>query len=597
VSVVSSINRASVTIGALLVVAVALSWPAWQHLREAPPPPPPAVRGTWLPPAGLLTDADPERPFGLAVAADGRTAIVAGAWSGRWALWRLDLGGGAPVEIPGTDDAMDPALSPDGRRVAFVARGRLRTCALDGSDARDLADAPAPRGLAWLGDDALAFVPSTSGGIQRVTLDGTISPLTRVDAASGDTAHRFPQLAANGTALLLVVRSATPAREGVWLAALDGTLRTRLSPSTTATRATATHVLLWSDGALLAHRLDVDEGRLSARPDVLAGNVGRGPLDQLLVAVGGPVLLAAPAPDDRRSLRWLADGRPAEDALPPGRYVDVRLAPDGRRYAVTMPEPQLRTLDVYVVEPPGVASRGFEDRPRRVSLAIDADDQPVWAPGSDRLAYVQGGTALVTRPAQQGNRDTTIHRARTRLRLSDWTPDGRALVFSTVSPGTGDDLWTIPVAGGDPVSLVATPASETQGVVSPDGRWLAYVTDVSGQPQVVVDRMAAPGRPQPVTVDGGVDPRWRRDGRALFVRGGARIYRIDLALDGDRLTPAAPQPVGDRVPGLRGWDVSPDGSRLLVTVPAATDAVRPATLLVHWQSLLSPAPVRKRNQF
>jgi Tol biopolymer transport system component len=232
-----------------------------------------------------------------------------------------------------------------------------------------------------------------------------------------------------------------------------------------------------------------------------------------------------------------------------------------------------------------------------VSLAIDADDQPVWGPTSDRIAYVQGGTALITRPARQGQRDTTVYRARTRLRLSDWTPDGRTLVFSTLSPGTGEDVWSIPVTGGEPVALVATPAAETQAVVSPDGRWLAYVTDASGQPQVVVDRLAAPGRPQPVTVDGGVEPRWRRDGRALFVRGGARIYRIDLAIDGDRLTPSSPQPTGERVLGLRSWDVAPDGRRLLVTGAVATEAVRPATLLVHWPSLLSPAPVKPRNMF
>jgi hypothetical protein len=593
----SSINRASAAIGALLIVVAGLSWPVWQHLRETPPPAPAAVRGTWTTPAGLAIDADPERPFGLAIAPDGRTAVAAGTWGGRWALWRLDLGGGPPQEIPGTGDAMDPAVSPDGGRVAFVARGRLRVCGLDGGDPRDLADAPAPRGLAWLSDTVLALVPAPTGGVLRVDLaDGAVRPLTHVDAAQGDIAHHYPQPAANGTALVVVVRSATPAREGIWLAAADGTLRGRLSPTTTAPRTTATHVLVWSDGALLAHRLDAERAGLESRPDVLATGVGRGPLDQLLVALGGDVLLAAPAPDERRVLRWMGAGRPAEDALPAGRYVDLRIAPDGRRFAVTMPEPQLRTLDVYVVEPAGLAAAGFAGLLRRVSLSIDADDQPVWGPQSDRLAYVQSGTTLVTRLARPRQRDTVVHRARTRLRLSDWTPDGRTLVFSTTSPATGADLWTVPASGGDPAPLVATPAAETAGVVSPDGRWIAYVTDASGQPEVVIDRYGQPSRPQPVTTGGAADPRWRRDGRALFVRRGLRVHALDLTIDGDRVTASTPRPISEVVPGLRTWDVA-DGERLLVSAPAPREAPRPAALLVHWQSLLSPAPQRKRNQF
>jgi Tol biopolymer transport system component len=224
--------------------------------------------------------------------------------------------------------------------------------------------------------------------------------------------------------------------------------------------------------------------------------------------------------------------------------------------------------------------------PMRVSLSIDADDTPVWSPDGRRVAWVQAGRAVMVRGAGAVLPAETLVRFTEPVRVASWTPDGSALVVSRSMAATRDDLWLVPVRGGEPRPLVETPFADVQGVVSPDGRWLAYASDESGVQEVYVepvrDRSPEPGPRERVTSGGGSDPRWSRSGRDLFFRRGSAIHAATQALGRGQDAMAATSMVVDTESDLRSFDVSPDGRRFLVNVPAGPGLPWVATLVVHW---------------
>lgn len=523
--------------------------------------------GAWTPPADMRLDGQPARPFGVSLSADGSVVVAAGTSHGEHGLWMLDGLGTAPRLLPGTAGAVQPVVSPDGSRVAFIAGGQLQVMALDGSWRRVLGESPDPRGAAWLPDGRLVFAAEADEALRVVHADGgPVASLTALDRARGDRAHRYPQVTADGGHLVFTQHSSSAGRAGLWLARLDGAPVSRLAPGTTAARVAGPFVLRLDGDVLLATTLDPQAGRLDGQPVVVATGVGRSPLDDMLVAAGGARLLTAPMPDTRRALAWLdANGRETTRVLAPGPYEDVRLRDDGAAIALVRPEPQLGTRDVYVLDAGATT-------PRRISASIDADDHPVWGPRGDRLAWVEGGLRLVTRGALAQLPDETIHRASRTVQVSDWSPDGRALLVTQSGGETQDDIWRVPVDGTTPSLLVATRDRDRDGVIAPDGRWLAYVSDATGRAQVVLDRFPLTRTSAPVTIGDGASPRWLTSGRALVVGRGDALVEVPLVVSSSGL----PQPGPERtlatgMTRVHAWDVHPRTGRVLALVDVPPD--------------------------
>jgi len=245
----------------------------------------------------------------------------------------------------------------------------------------------------------------------------------------------------------------------------------------------------------------------------------------------------------------------------------------------TVLDPLLRTLDVVVFD-------GLSLMPSRVSLSIDVDDTPVWSPDGLRVSWVSAGHTVMVRGAGAMLPAETVHRFDEPVQVTDWTPDGRSLVIARRMRDTREDLWLVPTGGGEPRSLVATPFADVQGVLSPDGRWVAYASDESGRFDVYVDRALdrSPGRGtrERVTSGGGSDPRWSRDGRSLFFRRGSEIHVATPALGSGPNGAPTTSMITKTLADVRSFDVTPAGDRFLLNLPVAT-APSPAILVVHWQ--------------
>jgi Tol biopolymer transport system component len=568
---------------ALAAMLVGVAVPAVRHLRESPAPPPAPVRATWTAPPGVQPGAGPDFPFGLAVAPDGRRVVFPGTRDGVVQLWLQDLRTGSVVALPGSETATLPFWSPDGSRVGFFAAGAVRAFDVDTARVADITTADTPRGATWNTRGDLVFAASAEGGLTIRAADGTTRALTSPDTTAGELAHAFPVFLPDGEHLVFFVRAEAQARQGVWLTSTaDPARRERLVGTPSHGVVASGRLVFANDGALVAQDLDVAARRLTGRATVLGVSVGQSPHGQLLATAADDLLIYGAPASSLRQLSWVTRvGEPAGTLGSPGDTWSVRIAPDGRRVAATTLEPLLRTLDVVLYD-------GTSLMPARVSLSIDVDEAPVWSPDGLRVAWVSAGRALTVRGAGAVLPAETIRRFDEPVRLTDWMPDGAEVIVSRAMAATREDLWLVPVRGTtEPRALVETPFADVQGVVSPDGRWIAYASDESGRLEVYVealqDRSPGPDTRERVTSGGGSDPRWSRDGRELFFRRGSAIHVATPALGRGQNAVAATSMLFDTKVDLRTFDVTPDGGRFLLNVPAAPAAAPPDTMLVHWR--------------
>jgi Tol biopolymer transport system component len=569
-------------------LVVLLAIPARRHMREVPPAPPAPLGASWTPPGGVQVGIVPEHPFGLAVAPDGRRVAFVGARAGEVALWLHDLRTGRVEEVPGTGAAAMPFWSPDGLRIGFFVPGAIRAIAFDSSAVTDIVPVEAALGAAWNAGGDLVYAASPRGGLQLRSADGATRPLTWPHAAGGES-HILPVFMDDGRHVLFYLRADAPERHGVWLASLDDSSRTaRLTPADANALFASGHVIYASDDALLARRIDVERQQLAGPVTLLGVGVGRSPLGQLSATVSPDMLIYAPPVTSRRELVWVTRaGDPIGAIGAQGDIWNARIAPDGRRVAATVVNAQLRTLDVVLFEGPSPV-------PRQLSLSTDADDWPAWSPDGFRVAWTSARRAVIVRGAGAELPEEVVARFDGPARVSDWTPDGRGILVTRTLGPTRDDIWLVPARGeGEPRPLVATPFADVQGTISPDSRWLAYASDESGQLEIYLERLAdrspEPGTRVRVTSGGGSDPRWRRDGRELFFRRGSEIHVATLAPGRGQNELASTSMLFDTEGDLRSFDAAPDGLRFLLNLDRSPRPSSPATLIVHWASMLGGA--------
>lgn len=570
----------------LLLVAAALAVPAWQHLREIPPARPLPLRVAFASGADLVVGGGADYPFGFALAADGRRLVFPASRHGMPQLYLRDLTTGRTDALPGTDAGVLPFWSPDGAHIGFFSGGRMRAFSLKNGEVVDLAAANAPRGGAWHANGDIVFAPNADDGLyKRRASDGGVEPFGALDAAAGETSHRFPVLIADHRHIIFFVRSSNTGREGIWIAPFDAPAnRQRLTASDGHGVLAGEWLLYGRDQALFAQHVQGigatgnDLPRLTGTPLLLGTPVGRGPHNQLFATATNDVVIFGAPQASQRELRWM--NRQGQLLSAVGGSVDawdLRIAPGGTSIAVTQTDAQLGTLDVWAYD-------GDRPIPRRISPAIDVDELAVWSPDGTRLAWVTGRRAIAIRGAQAQLPEERVATFDSQIRVWDWSAPSNLIVITQTAAETRDDLWLVPAGGGAPPKPFAqTPFNETHGVVSPDGRWIAYAADESGTFEIYVEAFPAGGRRARLTSGGGTEPRWRSDGTEIYFRRGREIHTV-----APNLTAAIPEALSsaklfEAAGEVRAYDVSPDGQRFLLNLPAAESGAQAISVVVNWR--------------
>jgi Tol biopolymer transport system component len=489
-------------------------------------------------------------------------------------LWLQDLRTGEARALPGTDGAAAPFWALDGSRIGFFAGGRVRAIDLTSGTVADLAEAPAGRGAAWNAAGDLVFAPSAAGALMRRAADGSIAAVTTVDKAAGESAHTWPSFLPDGRHVIFLVTAADRSRAGIWIAALDDPASRRRLFASDAQAIVEGHTLLFvNDLALMAQRLDAATLDPAGRSEVAGVPAGRGPLGQVFATAAADVLIYGAPGTTLRELRWVSrDGGIIGRASEPVDAWDVRIAPDGRRVAVTEMDPQLRTLDVFI-------RHAAQPVATRLSPSTDVDDSGVWSPDGLRIAWAGRRRHVMIRGAGAVLPEQTIASFDSPVQVWDWSRDGRTLLIGRKSNDTGDDLWLQPPSEG----AAATPYAAAQfnqayGVFSPDGRTIAYASDESGKFDIYVDSYPTPGARVRVTTAGGTEPRWSRSGSELYFRRGSEIHAVTL----DRLEVRSSERLFDAGVAIRSYDVAPDG-RFLINLPASSSTTTAVTIVTNWK--------------
>jgi len=506
-------------------------------------------------------------------------------------LWIRSIDRPEAQPLKGTERSFGLVWAPDGRRIAFVSDGKLKTMRLPDGSPQSICDTQNLMGGSWNRDGVILFVRSWGEPVMRVSDGGgTPSAVTRVDAAK-QAVHLYPHFLPDGRHFLYFVRSPERDIQGVYVGSLDSLQSVRLlGADSQAVYAAPGYLLFAREEALLAQPFDASAQRLTGEAVTLVPRVQMNQDNDVAsfsVSDNGRLLYRTPTPF-RSELSWIDRAGRADRGVPVDGEEDIALSPDERRVAVTRRGAQAGASegDVWLVDLGRGTSSRFTTNPR-------SDVKGIWSPDGSRLVFSSDqGTAkfydLYEKPANGGSEVLLLRSDHDKVAL-DWSRDGRTLLFQTEDTPTSTDLWVFSVADKKATPFAQTVATERDGRFSPDGRWVAYMSNESGPFEVYVQPFPATGAKWQVSVGGGGQPRWAADGQTLFYgttpsAGVRRLMSVALSYRPE-FEAKAPTPVTE-LDRVTDYEVSHDGRRFLVNRIVSDPGLEPVTMILNWPALL-----------
>jgi serine/threonine-protein kinase len=518
---------------------------------------------------------------GTIALSDGRTLIyVAGAGDvRRLYVRRLDELDASP--LAGTEGAGYPFFSPDSQWVGFATTADLKKVRLAGGPPVTICKIPATLRSASWGEDGSILFGATESGLWRVSAaGGNAEPVTTPDA--GELGHQRPDILPGARAALFTIWSGLLNATQIGVLSLETGERRSLLGGTTPHYVATGHIVFWQTGSLWAVPFDPDRLEITGEPvPVVEGVEARGPNSVAQFALSAEGTLAYLRGDEgggRKTLVWVdREGREEPlPGLPAGDYQRARISGDGRHVAVDPGAGRARDVWTYDV------ARATMSR-----LTTDpADDAlPLWTLDGQRIAFTSnrgGRRELFWQRADgtgQAERLFTPQEGKAggvEVLADAWSPDGTKLLFTQVSPGA--DIGALSMEGEHKAELlIQTGFTENSSAISPNGRWLAYQSNLSGEFEIYVERFPELGERLKISTSGGTLPLWSPDGRELFYlsRDGRQLFAVPIAMD-PRFSAGAPKVLfeGSYTPWagpLYPYHLAPDGKRFLMMKPA--DAV------------------------
>src|SRR5512143_2963052 len=536
----------------------------------------------------------------LAVSPDGKQlAFVAAAADGRTFLWVRSLDSLTSRLLTGTDDASSPFWSPDSRSLGFFANGKLKKIDASGGTPVTLCDAVDNRGGAWGRDGTILFAPSASvatrlpTGLQKISASGG-TPQSATVLAADEASHVGPTFLPDGNHFLyraLLLGQAGPGP--IYLTSLGSAERKLLLTATSMNVASSEgHLLFLRERTLTAQPFDAERMAMTGEALPVAeaediGLLGAPPLGVFSASENGVLAFGRFTGAGSSELAWF--DRAGKKAVLGDRagYADVEISPDGRRTAVTVFDSALKTRDLWIFD----LARGLRTR-----LTFDPAEEntPIWSPDGSRIVYsmLVGGTLELYQKATDGTGAAEVLLADHRHKLpACWSPDGRFILYMVDNGAPTEwDLWLLPLFGDrKPFPFLQTPFNETQGRFSPDGRWIAYVSNESGRYEVYVTPFPGPGGKWQISSGGGSShfmwPRWRRDGKEItYLSPDGVLMAAAVNAHGVKFESGKARPLfTPRAAGRWPYDVAPDG-RFLVNTAVGRPAWAPLTVVVNWRA-------------
>jgi serine/threonine protein kinase/Tol biopolymer transport system component len=466
-----------------------------------------------------LNTPSSSNPGHIAFSPDGTriVAVVDAAPSSKLWLRNSDELGGKLLEY--TDGAQNPFWSPDGRFIAFFAGDKLKKIGLFGAPAEIICDAPPSWGGTWNSGDVILF--GSESGIWQVTPDKKTALITKVNPELAESGHFRPEFLPDGKHFLYLSQNANPDNSAIYLGSLDSTPPKRILAAKLKTVfAPPNHLLFVRDVTLMAQEFDLARMEAVGDPWPLGQGVGsNGTNGQASFSVSNDGHLAfrlGGETENHLLLKMDRSGHITGQVGIPAPYQNPVLSSDGEFVAVR------RQSDIVIIN---AASDNIQP-PLTQDPAVE--DHPVWSADRTHIAFSStraGGVAnLYVKRSDNAGPEELIQKSANPQLPQSWSTTGY-LLYEEKDPKTKSDLWTVSMKDRKVRVFLRTPADETQAQFSPDGQFVAYVSNASGAKEVYVRRFAM-GESRRVSTKGGTQPRWGENGELFFLSGTPEEFMV-----------------------------------------------------------------------
>ncbi len=535
------------------------------------------------------------------ISPDGKHIVFSAHAQGKTQLFLRSLDSLTPQPLPGTDEATFPFWSPDSHSIGFFAEGKLKRIDISGGPAAILSDATVGRGGAWSSKGTIVFSPEFSAPLYRVPATGG-TPVVVTKLTPKYTTDRWPAFLPDGQHFLYLSAShdaPTSGETAVFWASLDGKESKLVVFSPSNAIYESGYLLFVRQNALMAQPFDPSSGELKGEASVLNSDtqvddsVWRGTFS----ASENGIMVYQPGVASRgMQLTWFdIHGKETGKLGGPDDYYQVELSPDGKKAAAAVGTANY-TIWIYDAD---------HNTRTRFTFGKDVHLSPIWSRDGKQIAYMQGAygglsnESILAKAADgSGEERKLMDLSRTiglQEGLCDWSPDGRYILYVTgaASVGTGTDIWVLPLFGDRKAfPYINAPGNQGYAQFSPDGHWIAYASDESGQSDVYVAPFPWTGAKWQVSNGGGVLPRWRRDGKEIFFlrMGSPGVFQADVNGHGSSFEVGAVRTlfnVNNLSPSSAGqqYAVTGDGQRFL-QITTGESGNLPLNVIQNWTSQL-----------
>ena len=565
-----------------LLLGLAIAGLAIWNLKPTPPRPVSRLTIT-LPPGQQI--AGLENGPAVVLSPDGTRLAYVAIQGGTQQLYLRAMDSLEARPIPGTEGASSPFFSPDGQWLGFFLGVKLKKVSVNGGTAVTLGDAAFSYGAGWGSQGTIAFLATGGSVLQQMSdAGGTPLPLTRLEKE--EIGHLWPEFLPGGKALLFVALTNANNAQIAVQSVGTGERRNLVQGATQPRYAPSGHLVYAQGGSLMAAPFDTQRLAVTGAAVPVVGGVLQfttgGAAQYSFSATGSLVYVPGAVQATQSRLVWVSrNGVEQPLAVPAHDYVGPRISPDGRRVAVGIRQ---QDSQVWLYD----LSR---ETLTRLTFEGNSNVNPVWTPDGKRIAFQSNKEGPVNIFLQLADGSGGLERLTTSEYLQaphSWSPDGQLLAFIEGSPTTGVDIWVLRLSDRKTQPFLRTPFTEGGPRFSPDGRWLAYVSDESGRYEIYVQPYPGPGGKWQISTEGGTEPVWNHNGRELFYRIGDKMMAVDIAtqpgfaagkprmlFEGPYLPTAAT---------IQNYDVSPDGQRFLMLKPSESAGAAPTQInvVLNW---------------
>jgi len=542
------------------------------------------LRLSFLPPEGSLIED-------FAISPDGRQlAFTAPNEDGRMSLWVRPLNSLSARLIYAGSYVMNPFWSPDGRYVAFFSfrPHKLMKVEATGGPPETICDMnTSGRGGSWNSNGVILFATSTSPIYRVSDQGGKQGTVTKLSKARNDKGHRWPVFLPDGHHFLYFVQNTRLEPQGIFAGSLESEEEKFVGKiDSNVAFVSPGYLLFWREGNILAQAFNPKKLKLTGKTVIVSEHA------QFLelwhraffsVSNNGTLVVSGGKSRTPTALAWFdRTGKQLETIGPTAMYFDLKLSHDGRRLAVSIADPVSELEDIWILD----LLRGISTR---FTFDPYSDWSPVWSPDDTRIVFTNAPTGststLSEKPVSGGANITTLLPNDTFKSPTDWSPDGRYILFSHFSPTSkNNDLWIYSMQEHKKYPYLQEAFNETEAQFSPDGRWIAYVSDESGKSEIYVDSFPQPGNRLQISTSGGESPLWRGDGKELFYFApDGKMMSVQINAK-PTLSPEVPKPLFQAKKTPIAYDIPPDGQRFLLITPV--DYSPPLTVVLGWTAVL-----------